>query len=296
MRTSFLTTTAALLLLPAIAGAQQKKRNYPPEIEGAKEFVYKEAGGVKLTLWAFVPEGWKASDSRPAIVFFFGGGWKGGSPTQFVPQSEYLAGRGMVAMVADYRVSSRNGTRAKDCVDDAREAIRYVRANAEKLGVDPNRIAAGGGSAGGHIAACLGVIEEDSASKPNAMALFNPACVIAPLDGKNYWKGEDRLAEMKERMGVEPEALSPAHHVTEKAPPCVIFHGKADTTVPYETAEVFAKKLQEKGVRCVLHGYEGEPHGFFNAGRKSKTEAEPAFLRTLEQLDAFLVELGWLKK
>ena len=295
MRTLLLTKTAAVLFAPLCAEAQSQNRDYPPAIEGAMEFVYKEASGAQLKLWAFAPKGWKVSDSRPGIVFFFGGGWKGGSPSQFVPHSEYLAGRGMVAMVADYRVSSRHGTKAKDCVDDARDALRYVRANAGKLGVDPNRIAAGGGSAGGHIAACLGVIEEDPASKPNAMALFNPACVLAPIDGMPASK-LDRLEEMKDRMGAEPQSLSPAHHVTSKAPPCVIFHGKADTTVPYATAELFAEKMKENGVPCVLHGYEGEGHGFFNASRKSNAAGESAFPKTLAQLDAFLVDLGWLEK
>lgn len=277
------------------AGHAQGKRSYPPVIEGTTEHVYKEVGDVTLKLWVFQPEGWKATDTRPAVVFFFGGGWKSGSPLQFVPQSEMLAKRGMVAMVADYRVASRHGVKAKDCVADARDAMRYVRKNAKKLGIDPKRLAAGGGSAGGHIAACLGVIEDDAASKPNAMALFNPACVLAPLDGKNHF-GRDRSAEMTERMGVDPKALSPAHHVTAKAPACVIFHGKEDTTVPFSTAAVFAEKMKAAGVNCVLHSYEGEGHGFFNAGRKSQGGKTPAFSKTMEQLDAFLVKLGWLEK
>jgi len=294
MKSLFLVGFAALVFFPAPTHAQGK-RGYPPQIDGATEHVYKETGDTKLKLWAFNPEGWKSSDSRPAIVFFFGGGWKSGSPTQFVPQSEILAKRGMVAIVADYRVASRNQTKAKDCVVDARDAMRYVRENAAKLGIDPKRLAAGGGSAGGHIAACLGVIEADAESRPNAMALFNPACVLAPLDGKNYWDPE-RGDGMKDRMGVEPEAISPAHHVTAKAPPCVIFHGKADETVPYATTEVFAKKMKDAGVNCVLHGYEGEGHGFFNAGRKSTTSKTPAFSQTMKELDAFLVSLEWLEK
>jgi acetyl esterase/lipase len=273
----------------------QGKPAYPPEIEGATAHVYKEVDGTELKLWAFRPEGWKASDARPGIVFFFGGGWRSGSPMQFVPQCERLAKRGMVAMVADYRVASRHGVKAKDCVADARDAMRFVRKNAATMGIDPKRLAAGGGSAGGHIAACLGVIGDDAESRPDAMALFNPACVLAPLDGKNFF-GRNRGAGMAERMGVAPEALSPAHHVSAKAPPCVIFHGKADTTVPYVTAEAFAEKMKAAGVTCVLHGYEGEGHGFFNAGRHSKAGKASACSQTMEQLDAFLVNLGWLKK
>ena len=276
--------------LPAFA-----QRKYPPEIEGAKEIVYKEASDSELKLWMFQPADWKVSDSRPAIIFFFGGGWRGGSPEQFAPQSKYLAERGMVAFVADYRVASRHSTLAKDCVADARDAMKYVRAHAAELGVDPKRLAAGGGSAGGHIAACLGVIEGGKKSKANAMALFNPACVLAPIEGVKPW-AEDRSAELKERMGVDPVKLSPYHHVTGDAPPCVIFHGTADSTVPYITAELFAKEMNEAGAECVLHGYEGEGHGFFNYGRKSKGEGAPAYDKTLAQLDQFFIDLGWLEK
>ncbi|MDC0251808.1 alpha/beta hydrolase [bacterium] len=290
----FLSTLISCVFLATSVSAQ-KKPNYPPEIEGATEHIYKEASDTRLKLWRFAPAYLKKGEQRPAIVFFFGGGWKAGSPNQFVPHSKHLAEKGMVALVADYRVSSRHETKAKDCVEDARDAIRYIRKNATELGVDPKRLAAGGGSAGGHIAACLGVIEADKASRPDALALFNPACVLAPLDGKNPWK-EDRHAELKDRMGTEPEALSPAHHVGKGEPPCVIFHGKADITVPYATAESFHKKMTEAGADSTLHGYEGEPHGFFNFGRKSKVSEESAYDRILPQLDAFFIELGWIQR
>ncbi len=287
-----LSVIACLLLTVSSVFAQQK--NYPPSFEGAVEHVYKTVDEVELKLWGFLPEDWTAEDSRPAILFFFGGGWNAGSPAQFQPHAEYLAERGMIAFVVDYRVKSRHGTVAKNCVEDARDAMRFVRSHAGELGVDPNRVAAGGGSAGGHIAGCLGVIEEDPESKPNALALFNPALVLAPFGESSPWK-EDRSAELKERMGVEPEALSPIHHVSGSAPPSVIFHGTADSTVPFVTAAQFTVEMKRAGVKCILHEYEGAGHGFFNAGRKGAEGKEPAFPQTLEQLDQFLVELDWLE-
>ncbi|MDB4796380.1 alpha/beta hydrolase fold domain-containing protein, partial [Akkermansiaceae bacterium] len=110
-------------------------------------------GDVELKLHVFNPEGHKASDSRPAIVFFFGGGWNGGSPKQFYPHSEHLASLGMVAISAEYRVKSRNKTTPMECVKDGNSAIRWVRSHAKELGINPDMIAAGGGSAGGHVAA-----------------------------------------------------------------------------------------------------------------------------------------------
>ena len=176
-------------------------------------------GDTQLKLYVFEPEDWKPTDKRPAIVCFFGGGWTGGTPRQFLPQCKYLATRGMVAIAADYRVASRNHVKAVDCVRDAKSAIRYVRKNAARLGVDPQRIVAAGGSAGGHLAAACGTIagfdepNEDAgvSSRPNAMLLFNPAVVLAPVEGLDL--DSERLATLGERMGTNPRDLSPYHHV-----------------------------------------------------------------------------------
>ena len=144
--------------------------------------VYKHASGDDLWIYRFAPEDHNpAKDRRPAVVFFFGGGWNGGGVKQFQQHARYLAGRGMVAFLADYRVKSRQGTAPDACVADGKSAIRWVQANSGHLGINPNRITAGGGSAGGHVAACPEVIDaldepdEDSSvsSRPNAMVLFN---------------------------------------------------------------------------------------------------------------------------
>ncbi len=277
------------LLWPALLSA---KNTYPPEIPDAERVSYKTVGETNLDLWMFKPEDWTADDQRPAVIFFFGGGWTGGSPGQFEHQCRRLAARGMVAMTADYRVRSRHQTLAIDCVADARDAMRWARSNAGDLGIDPNRLAAGGGSAGGHIAACLGTIwtgEEAVSSRPAAMLLFNPACVLAPIDGEKPWP-EDRSEEMRERMGVDPVALSPAHHVNADSPPGIIFHGIVDTTVPFRTAEVFAIKMKEAGVRCDLKGYEDQGHGFFNYGKSENA----MFEATMRDLETFLVDLNWI--
>ena len=93
------------------------------------------------------------------MVFFFGGGWNGGSYTQFSRHADYLASRGMVAFAADYRTKSKHKTEPKACVSDGKSAVRWIRGNAAKLGVDPKKIIAGGGSAGGHVAATTATIK-----------------------------------------------------------------------------------------------------------------------------------------
>jgi acetyl esterase/lipase len=271
---------------------------YPPLIDGAKEITYKTVDGTKLNLWIFKPENHKSTDNAPAIVFFFGGGWNAGSPTQFVKHCEYLSARGMVAIVADYRVKSRHGVTAKVCVSDAKSAIRWIRENASELGVDGNRIAAGGGSAGGHLAAACATLpkfdEEDEnksiSSKPNALVLFNPALILAPIDDVNK-EWNEKMAGLEERMGTKPENISPYHNMPGKLPPTIIFHGTADKTVPFLSVELFTERMHEFGNECTLFGYQGEPHGFFNYGKNSNA----AFVDTVHKMDEFLVSLGYLK-
>ena len=114
--------------------------------EATKTFTYTKTKQADLEIVVHFPPGWKETEKRPGIVFFFGGGWENGTIKAFEPQAEYLASRGIVTARADYRVKSRHGVTPKECVDDARTAIRWFRQNAAKLGVDPDRIVASGGS------------------------------------------------------------------------------------------------------------------------------------------------------
>jgi acetyl esterase/lipase len=287
----------ALFAFPAVAQQAKRAANYPPNLPEAKAEVYKTVGDVKLNLYVFNPADHKATDQRPAIVFFFGGGWSGGTPGQFHEQCKHLAARGMVAITADYRVATRHNVKAVSCVADAKSAIRYVRKEAARLGIDPHKIVAAGGSAGGHIAACTGTIEgfdessEDKSisSVPNAMVLFNPALVLAPIEGQPA-ADATRIASLKDRLGVDPQQLSPYHHVRKGAPPTLILHGKADTTVPYSTAQAFADAMTAAGNQCQLIGYEGQPHGFFNFGRGGNEFYE----KTVGVMEEFLTQLALL--
>lgn len=288
-----------VLLLSLPCGLLAQSRSYPPTFDGAREETYKTVDQVELKLWVFEPPQHKSGDSRPAIVFFFGGGWKAGSPGQFEQHCRYLADQGMVAITADYRVRQRHQTLADKCVGDAKSAVRWIRQNASRLGIDPNRIVAGGGSAGGHLAACTGVIEgldevgesTSISSVPNAMALFNPAVLLAPFEDVRL--SDEKLVDIATRTGVPPQRISPIHHLRPGLPPTIIFHGQADPTVPYETVKRYSEVAIEKGNRCELVGYRDATHGFFNHGR----DGDPGefFPQTVHRLHQFLRSLDYVQ-
>jgi acetyl esterase/lipase len=289
----------AIALLGVVFSAQAQKPGYPPELPDARVEVYRSAGDVDLKAWVFEPAGHQDENGRPAIVFFFGGGWNGGTPGQFGPHAAYLAQRGMVAVLVDYRVRSRQGTLANVAVGDAKAAIRWVRVHAGRLGIDPDRIAASGGSAGGHLAAATATLpgHDDSgeaahvSSAPNALVLFNPVLITAPVHGLSGPEPK-KFENLRRRLGAEPESMSPYHHVRPDLPPTIVFHGEVDKTVPYRHAELFTDAMIEAGNRCELVGYSKQGHGFFNAHREDNS----AYQDTIERMDDFLVSLGWLDK
>lgn len=273
---------AAMIGVSATCAAEVSDADLPDE-----EIVFKTVGEVDLPLHVFKPQGHGPGDRRPAIVFFFGGGWVGGTPSQFYPHCRYLASRGMVAISAEYRVKSRHDTTPYECVKDGKSAIRWVRIHAEELGVDPNRIAAGGGSAGGHVAAAtalVGGFEEPNESKsvsarPNALVLFNPVYDNGP-DGY----GHDRVKE-------NWRAFSPMHNIDKDAPPTIVFLGTNDKLIPVSTAQEYRRRMEAVGRRCDLHLYESQPHGFFNYRDGKNTY----YYQTVIEADRFLSSLGYLK-
>ena len=267
------------------ASAQEGGFPYPPVLPDATAHTYKTVDDVALRLWVFEPEGHAASDACPAALFFFGGGWRTGSPAQFERQAKALRDRGMVGIVADYRVSSRHGTRPWHAVADAHDALRWVRSHASELGIDPERIAAGGGSAGGHLAAATATLAhpdgpDHAIERPNALLLFNPAVVIADL------VGTQRSEALAGRFDRPLKEMSPHHHVAAGHPPTFIVHGEADAVVPVDDAIIYCERVLSVGTDCSLALYDGAGHGFFNR--------DPHFEPTLEQMLDYLEGLGWL--
>jgi len=273
----------ALLCLPNWVTAQESiVAPQPLSIAGATAHIYKSIDGTDLRLHVFPPSDHSAAARRPAILFFFGGGWNSGTVLQFVPQSRHIAARGMVAIVADYRVFARHKTSAFEAMADAKSAIRWVRVRARELGIDPMRIAAAGGSSGGHIALSAAVFDRFDepgenptvSSKPNALVLLNPVVDTSRL----------------RRFGKRGTEGSPHHHLGRGLPPTIIVHGKADTDTRYVDVERFCAKARRLGAHCSLVGYDGAPHGFFNLEHQDGRW----FQQTLLEIDRFLTGIGYL--
>ena len=249
--------------------------------------VYKTTEEGDLQIHIFNPSDLDPGSPRSAIVFFHGSSWNGGSPGQFYPHSRYLASRGMVALSAEYRLRDVHGTAPVECVKDGKSAVRWIRSHAADLGIDPARLAAGGGSAGGHVAAAAGTLtaydepDEDQSisSSPDALVLFNPVYDNGP-DGWGY-----------DRVKSYYESISPFHNITGSTPPTIAFFGTEDSLVPVATAEAYKARMESAGCRCDLHLYEGQPHAFFNYG---KAENE-YYTRTVREADRFLASLGYLE-
>ncbi len=283
---SLLATVIAALLFTMGSEGNAVEESKAAKAENGKPqeaYVFKTIGQKELKIHFHYPSDWKASDRRPVIIFFFGGGWTNGGVGAFTRQAEYFASRGLVAARADYRVKSRDGVTPDKCVEDARSAVRWVRANADKLGVAPQRLITSGGSAGGHLAACAMIAKSVEAegddlsisTVPEAMVLFNPVLDMTKEPILKRLGGDKELARK----------ISPTLHLDKNSPPAVIFFGSADRLKVF--GDEYWKKAESLGVRADKFIAEGQGHGFFNR--------PPWLERTLIVADEFLASLAFLE-
>jgi len=259
-----------------------------PKLAGVTAHVYKQTPTRPLLLYSLKPPATFAGP-RPAIVFFFGGGWTGGSTDQFDDQAEYFAARGFVTLLADYRIKQRDQSTPFESVEDARSALRWVRSHAAELHIDARRIVASGGSAGGHVAGATAILAKvnDPADDltvspvPAALVLFNP---VLDTTEKGYGA---------KAIGPRAEELSLTSHLKPGLPPTIIFHGTADHTVPFQNPVDFTRLAKANGDDCELVPFEGVGHGFFNSPGFRKTSSPETYRQILQRVDAFFQHHGF---
>lgn len=249
------------------------------DLEPTRNVVYKSIGDRELHLHIFNPAGHKKTDRRAAIVVIHGGGWTGGTPRWFYPISEHFAKLDVVGISIEYRLLKKgSGITVFDCLKDGRSAIRYVREHADELGIDPSRVIAAGGSAGGHVAAGTALFESVNepgdnlqiSAVPNALVLLYP---VIDTGEKGYGQ---------RKIGERWKELSPVDNVRASLPPTLIFHGDADTVTPYRGAVLFQQRMLAAGNDSILITHPGGVHGYLIFDLKLYEEGMLAATRFLQ--------------
>ena len=271
---------APLILLSFLSPLMGEDNEIETSPVPGKRFVYKEIDGKPVEMEIYFPEGWDPAKRKyPGIILFHGGAWGNGSLAAFQYQCQYFASRGLVAATSNYTlVKSKEytgeGSRKRVCITDAKSAIRWMKSNAEVLGLDPDRLIAGGGSAGGHVSMLAthnpGLNDPGDPTNVDtsvaAYVLFNPAFISADQS--------------------DPE-VDMLQHLDADMPPVIVFFGTEDEKWSPGWNAV-QQKLESMDVDSIDHQLApGAGHGFFNQ--------QPWKDLTLIAADEFLNELGFLE-
>jgi acetyl esterase/lipase len=246
-----------VVVLPLLVLVAVKKLNLLDE-RPDKMIVYRTNGDQSLTLHAFMAKDTEGGQPAPALLLFHGGRWLFGGPRDLYPQCRFFAEQGITCFSAQYTLGRMSRPEVRSAVADARAALDYLVEHAGDLNLDPQRIAVGGGSSGGHLAAALGSGLPGAAAnerRPAALVLYNPMLDLSPGTPdhhlvKHYW-----------------EEVSPHHHIDGDVPPALILVGSLDPEVPVPTAEAYCMAVRDAAGDCEVEVYEGESHGFFNKPR-----------------------------
>jgi acetyl esterase/lipase len=267
--TASLRWTAALAALAFLAAPAAAQR--PPLPEGTKveKDISYGPNGERNTLDLYLPPSEKP---LPLIIWVHGGGWRSGSKAGGGPALR-MAGRGYAVASINYRLSGMATFPAQ--IEDVKEAVRFLRVNAKKYNLDPDRFGAWGGSAGGHLVALLGTsgdvkeLEGDGPNKEVSSRVQAVCDFFGPTDlAKLVGNSTNAQSPVLKLLGgpvadkkAEAERANPITHISKKAPPFLIVHGDKDTTVPLSQSELLHEALKKAGVESTLIVLPGAGHG-----------------------------------
>lgn len=287
--------TRLALLLPLfvlLAGCTSRAQETGQPVV-TKDVVYGVVGGEELKLDTYVPV---TPGPHPGLLLIHGGGWSAGSKSGEANTAQNLAQHGVVCFAVEYRFAPKYTWPAQ--ILDCARAARWVRANADKYGLDPARLGAMGGSAGGHLSLMLGVIKPDdyqSTDDPNRALSAKVKCVVdvfGPTDLRGEAFSPLAAGILAKFIGVPPGGddvayadASPITHATSEASPVFFLHGDKDTLVPLRQSEVMKAKLDELGVANELVVIKNGDHGF---GKADPQELSAAYGKAMQWLAAQL--------
>jgi len=241
--------------------------------------VYASPGGRSLRLTLYQP-GEKAETLRPAILLIHGGGWRVGTRYQCMWYAHRFAEHGYVAVTINYRMMNKYPF--PNCLYDAKSAVRWLRLHASEYHIDPNRIAALGESAGGHLATLLGTTADkpqfDGSENLGASSKVQAVISVYGATDLTYFKKPEgmlslwgftskfmgRFVDVKNEKSGEDAfaAASPITYVSKTTAPTLFIHGTDDHMVPFAQSQTFHDKLKSLGVPTKLIAVPGRDHGF----------------------------------
>jgi acetyl esterase/lipase len=275
---ALLLSVLLLTLTPGMpAGAEEPKPTRVESIQGP---------GGPLSIRVFVPA--KANKARSAIVLLHGGGWTEGEASWMDAIGVQYAGLGMTALSVEYRLSDRAKVTPADALADVRAAIRWARAESARLGIDPDKIAVLGTSAGGHLAAAAAVFRDANpqalSAVPNALVLRSAAVSVA---GSSWFQ---KLTGGTQ----EAAALSPDLHVGAGMPPAILLQGEQDSVTPAKGASAFCDRMVAHKNICVLKLYPGVGHLFTRNLAQQEVPDYPSIDRAVVK-DASVASIAFLR-
>ncbi len=266
-RRSFIGTAGIAAAAPAFGGMavqQQSWKSPRGTVSMEKDVVFGKGGGMDLRCDIYRPPA--GTEKRMATIHFHGGGFRAGNKESLSERVQPLASRGYVAITAQYRLSGQ--AKWPSQIEDAKALIRWTRANAGRLGIQADRIAVVGYSAGGHLALfTAGTADrpefEGSGGNPGVSTKVAACVAYYPVTGVR--PRADGSADALLPPGSNEaahRAASPTSYITSAFPPTVIFHGLEDVTIPVESSQRLFQQLRDVKVPSELHTFDGVPHVF----------------------------------
>lgn len=286
------TVIAVLMCVLGIGLALAATETKPATTTEPEVTVYREVGGQQLHLYISHPEKTEPPKPAPAILLFHGGGWVWGKAQWTNAAAKRYAELGMVAISVEYRLTNENVTPV-DALTDTRAAFHWVRQHADKLNIDPNRVAGYGVSAGGHLVTAAATVPDEQmkgevSSRPDLLLLWSPA-----LDVVN-----DGWFRKLLRGKADPADYSPAGLAGKGTPPTCIVHGDKDTLTPLKGVLQFAKRVRESGGTCELNIYENVGHLLTRNLDNQEDDFDPDPEKRadgIEKLNQFLRKQGYIE-
>jgi arylsulfatase A len=240
--------------------SQPLRRALPESVKVERDLVYAQYGERKVLLDLYLPKK-PASEKIPCIVVIHGGGWRSGDKTRFAPIAAALAEQGFAAACIGYRLLPEVEFPAP--ILDCKAAVRWVRANAAKHDIDPDRLGAIGGSAGGHLVAMLGTsatVKELEGNGGNSNVSSRVQAVVAMATPAEMSRAAERANISKEMIAL----ISPVSHVTKDSAPILLLHGTRDTVVPMVQSELLLERYRKAGAKAELVKIPDGIHAFWN--------------------------------